>query len=174
MAIYSAIFAMDRNRVIGANNAIPWKLPAELAYFKQTTMGHPIVMGRKTYESIGRPLPGRENIVITRDLNFKASGCVVLHSTEELLKRFESSEQEVFVIGGAVLFQDMLPYLKRVYLTVIESEFKGDTYLPVFEDDHWVAISETPGRTDEANPYGYKYLIYETKGSSGITASPVP
>lgn len=157
----SLIWAMDENRVIGMENQLPWRLPEDLKFFKRMTMGHPIVMGRKTYESIGKPLPGRENIVITRDHNFLPAGCTIMHSIEELLDFSGKIDEEVFVIGGAEIFKEIFHYADKLYLTLIHEQFNGDTYFPVFDLDHWQLESREKGLKDEKNPYDYEFLIYK-------------
>lgn len=152
---------MDENRVIGLENQLPWRLPEDLKFFKRITMGHPIVMGRKTYESIGKPLPGRENIVITRDLNFLPAGCTIMHSIEELLDFSRTKDEEIFVIGGAEIFKEIFHYADKLYLTLIHEQFKGDTYFPVFNLDQWQLESREKGLKDEKNPYDYEFLIYK-------------
>jgi dihydrofolate reductase len=157
----SFIVAMDKNRVIGKDNQLPWHLPADLKFFKKTTMGHPIVMGRKTHESIGKPLPGRENIIVTRNKQYQPEGCMVIHSLAEL-KRLESKkEEEVFVIGGAEIFKTIFPIADRLYITMIAHEFAGDTYFPEFNESDWNLVSIAKGETDESNPYEYSFNIYE-------------
>lgn len=157
----SLLLAMDKNQLIGKDNDLPWRLPADLAYFKRVTMGHPIIMGRKTYDSIGRPLPGRENIIVTRDTSYKAEGCKVIHSIEDIVKMSEETDQELFVIGGAEIFKEILPHSDRLYITEIEEEFEGDTYFPAFDKDEWKIISKEKGIKDEKNPYEYTFLVYE-------------
>lgn len=157
----SLLVAMDKNNVIGKDNTLPWHLPADLAYFKKVTMGHPIVMGRKTFDSIGRALPGRENIVITRDVNYHAEGITVIHSIDEILSMRDKTENEIFVIGGAEIFNAILPYSDRLYITEIEAEFEGDTYFPTFDRSAWKLISEEKGPKNEKNPYDYSFLVYE-------------
>ncbi len=157
----SLLVAMDRNQLIGKNNDLPWRLPADLAYFKRVTMGHTIIMGRKTYDSIGRPLPGRENIIVTRDTSYKAEGCKVIHSIEEIVKMNQQTDQELFVIGGAEIFKEILPHSDRLYITEINKEFEGDTYFPAFEKDKWKVTSREQGIKDEKNPYDYTFLVYE-------------
>lgn len=155
----SIIVAMDRNRVIGKDNKLPWRLPAELASFKKITMGHPIIMGRKTHESIGRPLPGRTNIVMTRDPVYQAEGCQVVHSLDETLRI--ADEREAFVIGGAEMIRLFFPYTSKLYITWIDHEFEGDTFFPAFDETQWTLISEEPGVTDEKNPYTYFFKVYQ-------------
>jgi dihydrofolate reductase len=159
----SHIFAMDQNRVIGKDNRLPWHLPADLAYFKKVTMGHAIVMGRKTFESIGRPLPGRENVIVTRDRSFQPEGCKVLHSIEEVKQFAAMRDDEVFVIGGAELFRATLPVADRLYITKIEASFPGDTFYPAFDESEWQLVSYTKGIKDEKNPYDYAFIVYERK-----------
>ncbi|WP_202080328.1 dihydrofolate reductase [Caldalkalibacillus salinus] len=157
----SFMVAMDKNRLIGADNDLPWRLPADLAYFKRVTMGKPIIMGRKTFESIGRVLPGRENIVMTRDDTFRHPECTIVHSVDELLARFGGTEEEVFVIGGAKIFEQLLSVADRLYITLIDEAFEGDTYFPQIDPSEWRLISEEKGVKDEKNPYDYRFLMYE-------------
>jgi dihydrofolate reductase len=159
----SLIWAMDENRVIGLHNQLPWRLPEDLKFFKRVTMGHPIAMGRKTYESIGKPLPGRENIVITRDENYSPDGCVVMNSIEEFMKYAGEKDDEVFVIGGAEIFKEVLPKADKLYLTMIHEQFEGDTFFPVFDIDKWELETREIGLKDEKNPYDYEFLIYKRK-----------
>ncbi|MFD0868862.1 MULTISPECIES: dihydrofolate reductase [Paenibacillus] len=154
------IAAMDRNRVIGRDNDIPWKLPKDQMFFRQTTMGHPIVMGRKNYESMGRPLPGRRNIVLTRNPDYRAEGCEVVASPEEALA-LVAADPEVFIIGGEEVYRLFLPYAHRLVLTMIDHEFGGDTFFPEVNEEEWKLISVTPGVTDERNPYRYDFHVYE-------------
>jgi dihydrofolate reductase len=156
----SVIVAMAANRVIGHENRLPWHLPADLQHFKQITMGKPILMGRKTYESIGRPLPGRTNIVITRDKNYVAEGCVVVHSMEEALKAAADSE-EVMVIGGAEFYRQALPYAVTLYLTIVEGDFEGDAFFPELDDKQWHEVERTDYQPDEKNPHAYSFVRLE-------------
>ena len=125
--ITSIIVAMDMNRVIGKDNQLPWRLPRELQYVKQTTMGHPIILGRKNYEAIGRPLPGRRNIVMTKDPQFSAEGCEIAHSVEEVYQLCEG-EEEIFIFGGEQIYKLFLEKTDKLYVTVIHHEFEGDTF----------------------------------------------
>ncbi|NNV05925.1 dihydrofolate reductase [Geobacillus sp. C56-T2] len=159
----SHIVAMAENRVIGKDNRLPWHLPADLAYFKRVTMGHAIVMGRKTFEAIGRPLPGRENIVVTRNPQFRPDGCVVLHSLEEVKQWIAARRDEVFIIGGAELFRATMPMADRLYVTNIFASFPGDAFYPPIPEQEWQVVSYTPGIKDEKNPYEHAFLIYERK-----------
>lgn len=159
----SLILAMSQNRVIGKNNRLPWRLPADMAFFKQTTMGHPVVMGRKTYESIGKPLPGRRNIILTRDRNFQAGGSEICHSIEEVLTMVRAGEeQEFFIIGGDSVYSAFFPMADRLYVTCIEHDFEGDAFFPEIDSRKWRLVSKTSGETNGKNPYKYSFLIYET------------
>ncbi len=155
----SFVVAMDRHRAIGLHNQLPWHLPADLKYFRQLTSGHTIVMGRKTYESIGKPLPNRRNVILTQQVEFKADGCEIVHSIEEL--RHLDSEEECFVIGGAEVFKLLLPQANRMYITYIEHEFVADTFFPAFSSEDWKLVSHVLGNKDEKNPYQYYFQIYE-------------
>lgn len=156
----SLLVAMDNNRLIGKDNDLPWHLPADLAYFKRVTMGHSIVMGRKTFDSIGRPLPGRENIIITRNTEFKAEGCKVIHSIEEVLE-LNQKDKELFIIGGAEIFKEVLPHADRLYITEIDDVFEGDTFFPAFHLNEWQKTTSEEGPRDEKNPYDYNFVVYE-------------
>lgn len=156
----SLLVAMDNNRLIGRDNDLPWHLPADLAYFKRVTMGKAIIMGRKTFESIGRPLPGRENIIITRNIEFKADGCKVIHSVEEILE-MNQYDKELFIIGGAEIFKEILPHADRLYITEIDAIFSGDTFFPEFSSKEWKESSSEKGPRDEKNPYDYDFVVYE-------------
>lgn len=159
----SIIAAMSANRVIGSNNDLPWRLPADWKRFKSLTMGHHLIMGRKTFESIGQPLPGRTTIVITRQTGFApAGGVLVAHSIDQALQMV-TGDNEVFVAGGAQIYQQMLPRADRLYLTSIHAEFEGDTDFPEFEESDWQLISEENQEPDEKNPYSYSFLVYERK-----------
>ncbi len=156
----SIIAAMTESRVIGLNNELPWRIPEDLKRFKAVTMGHPIIMGRKTYESIGRPLPGRRNIVISQTPGFAPAGVTVVPSLNEALALCPESEGERFVIGGARVFQDALPLADRLYLTFVHNEFKGDTHFPAFElRRDFKVIENTPGRTHGPDSIGYSFVI---------------
>ncbi|AKS38337.1 dihydrofolate reductase [Anoxybacillus gonensis] len=157
----SIIVAMDRNRVIGWNNTLPWHLPADLAYFKHVTMGHPIVMGRKTFESIGRPLPGRINIVLTRHNTFSANSNVqVIHSIDDI-EQVEQQYGHVFVIGGAQVFEQAMPFADQLYVTHIDETFTGDTFFPPIDEKQWVLRTVRQGVQDEKNRYPHTFCIYE-------------
>jgi dihydrofolate reductase len=158
----SMIIAMDKNRVIGMDNDIPWRLPADLKRFKEITMGKPIIMGRKTYESIGRPLPGRHNIVLTRKRDYQAEGCTVVSSINEALAAANGSE-EVMIIGGATLYEQFLSCADRLYLTLIEGHVEGDTYFPEFEIAEWQEVSEEVFNADDKNPFAFRIVTLDRR-----------
>jgi dihydrofolate reductase len=157
----SYIVAHDPNLVIGKDNQLPWHLPGDLAYFKKQTMGKAMVMGRKTFESIGRPLPGRLNIVVTRNPDYVAEGAVVVNTVEEAVSRAKEYASEVMVIGGAGIFNEMMDQVDRLYVTLVKQAFEGDTYFPEYRDS-WVLVSKSEEHeSGEGVPYDYR--IYEKK-----------
>ena len=156
----SLIAAMDRNRLIGNGNDLPWHLPADLQHFKQTTMGKPIVMGRKTWESLGRPLPGRLNITISRNADYRADGTVVVNSLDAAIEAAADAE-EIMIIGGANLYAQALTRVERLYLTRVEGEFEGDAWFPEFSDDEWCLLSKDEHVADDDNAYAYSFEIYD-------------
>ena len=160
MTILSMVVATANNRVIGKDNDMPWHLPADLAYFKKTTLGKPVIMGRKTYESIGRPLPGRQNIVISRDINYKAEGVETVTSVDAALA-LVSEIEEVMVIGGGAIYQHCLPAADRLYITHIEAEIEGDTQFPFYDTNIWKKVSSSIRLADEKNAYNLDFCVYE-------------
>lgn len=158
----SIIAAMSANRVIGRDNSLPWKLPGDWKRFKNLTMGHHLLMGRKTFESISRPLPGRTTVVITRQSSYSPTGVLVAHSIEQALQ-MASQDSEVFVAGGAQIYQQMLPRADRIYLTSIDQEFEGDTTFPEFDESDWQLIVKENRASDAKNSYHYSFLTYERK-----------
>ncbi len=155
----SMVVAMDENRLIGKDNQLPWHMPADLAFFKRTTMGKPILMGRKTWESIGRPLPGRRNIVITRNPDYEATGAEVTTSLEAAMALCQS-EPEIMMIGGATLFDECLKDTDFLYLTRIHHAFEGDTWFPDFTQFQWKIEFQEDHMADEANPYAYSFIKF--------------
>ncbi len=158
----SIVVAMDSNRLIGKDNGLPWHLPADLAFFKKLTTGNTILMGRKTFDSIGRPLPNRRNIVITRNADIEIAGCEVVNSIEEALS-LAQGETEVMVIGGAKLYQQILPIADRLYITQIESEFDGDTYFPSYNEAEWFQISLDSREPDEDNHHKCHFITLDRR-----------
>ncbi|MDK2124288.1 dihydrofolate reductase [Parachitinimonas caeni] len=153
----SLIAAVARNGVVGIDNKLPWHLPDDLKYFKATTSGHPILMGRKTFESIGRPLPNRRNIVLTTQAGWQAAGCEVVHSLDAALA-LVSDEPEIFVIGGAQLYAATLPLAGKLYLTEIDADFAGDAYFPAFEKKDFQEICRDCRQTAD---FAYAFLVYQ-------------
>jgi len=161
----SLIWAMGQNRVIGINNKLPWHLPADLRHFRLLTRGHSILMGRKTYESLGKPLPDRAHIIITSDRHYKAaSGCTVVHSLDAALQTAysrgpdEKLKEEIFVIGGASLYAQTLPLAGRLYMTLIHADFNGDIRFPEFNWKEWREIERKTYQSDNNNPYPYSFI----------------
>jgi dihydrofolate reductase len=160
--VISILVAIADNNVIGKDNKLVWNLPADLRLFKNLTMGHTIVMGRKTFDSIGKPLPGRKSIIITRQKDYKVEGCVVVNSLEEAMQKIEN-EDEVFIIGGAQIFELAMELADRVYLTKIDNAFEGDTFFPEIHSDQWVLTKNESFLPDEKNVYSYTFKIYNRK-----------
>jgi dihydrofolate reductase len=160
----SLVVAMARNRVIGRDNALPWRLPADLAYFKRVTMGHPIVMGRRTYESIGKALPGRKNIVVSRNPDFRAPGCTVVTSLDAAWQAAGDAD-EVCVIGGTTLFEETLPVADRIHLTQVEAEVEGDTYFPEFDRGEWKETEVERHAADARHAYPFRILELERRAA---------
>jgi dihydrofolate reductase len=158
----SILVAVSANNLIGYDNKLPWHLPADLKYFRNVTMGHPIIMGRKTFDSIGKPLPGRRNIVITRNKDFAHDGVEVYYSVEEALKAIPGNEN-AFIIGGAEIFKLSFHLCDRLYITRIEHDFKGDTYFPEINWSEWRLISAEAHPADEKNAWPYVFEVYERK-----------
>lgn len=158
----SFVVAMAQNRVIGRNNRLPWHLPADLRHFKKITLGKPMLMGRKTYESIGRPLPGRTNIVISRDPGYAAPGCIVVHSIPEAIAVAGPTE-EAMVIGGASLFDQTLDRAERIYLTLVHADAQGDVRFPEIDLNEWREIRRENHPADEKNTLPYSFILLEKK-----------
>ncbi|MCP4284437.1 MAG: dihydrofolate reductase [Gammaproteobacteria bacterium] len=159
MTELSIVVAMDDNRLIGKNNELPWHMPADLAFFKRTTMGKPIVMGRKTFESIGRPLPGRRNVVVTRDREYRAPGCEVANGIDDAMALCADSE-EVMLIGGAELYRQTLHRATRLYVTLIHQSFDGNAWFPRLDSTLWRPESRENFDADYSNPYPYSFIKY--------------
>jgi dihydrofolate reductase len=163
-ALVSLLLAADENNVIGKGNQLPWHLPNDLKYFKNLTWGMPIVMGRKTFESIGKPLPGRKNIVITRNKDWKQEGVDVVHTIEEASGLAQQSDiKELFIIGGAEIFNTVLPKANRVYLTRIHHQFEGDTFFKGIDEREWTLVKEVHCAPDEKNKYAHSFQTWERR-----------
>ena len=160
MPIISIIVAMAKNRVIGKDNDMPWHLPADLKHFKEVTLGKPIIMGRKTYESIGRPLPGRLNIVISTNKNLKIAGCECVSSIDEAINLVKDVE-EVMIIGGGFLYEQTINIANKLYLTFIDLEVDGDVKFPKFEQLNLTEVSRQKNHKDEKNPYDYEFTEFK-------------
>jgi dihydrofolate reductase len=158
----SLIVAMSPGRVVGRGGALPWHLPADLARFKRLTMGHHVIMGRRTFESLTRPLPGRKLIVVTRQTDYHASGAAVAHDLDEAL-RLAEGDDEPFVIGGAELYALALPRANRLYVTRVHADVEGDTHFPPFEGDEWALVDEKERPSDERNTSDMTFQVYERK-----------
>jgi dihydrofolate reductase len=162
--IIAAIVAMAENRVIGHHNQLPWRLPADLQHFKAITTGHPIIMGRKTYASLGRPLPHRTNIIITRNPQWEAPGCIVVTSIEKALAHAALMPQrELFIIGGADIYKQTLPSIQRIYLTIIHHSFTGDAYFPELPEKLWEQKTAEHHTADAENTYDYSFILLERR-----------
>lgn len=154
----SIIVAVADNNLIGGSNKLLWHLSADLKRFKVLTMGHPVIMGRKTFESIGRPLPGRENVVITRNSGFRAAGVITVGSLEEALKKFAG--HDVFIIGGAEIYAQSLRFADKIFLTRIYHSFEGDAFFPEIDEREWKIEKTEMHNPDEKNPYRYAFVDY--------------
>jgi dihydrofolate reductase len=155
----SLIAAVARNGTIGRGGLLPWHLPADLARFRKLTLGHTVLMGRRTWESLGKPLAGRKNVVMTRDASFAAPGCEVIHSVGE--GRAVSAGAELFVIGGAALYAAFLPLADRLFITHIDADVDGDSAFPTIEPRQWRLVEKTSGVTDARNPLPHRFVVYE-------------
>tara|TARA_B110001469_G_C9528135_1_gene262661 strand:+ start:239 stop:727 length:489 start_codon:yes stop_codon:yes gene_type:complete len=156
------IVATDEQGLIGKDNDLPWKLSADLQYFRKVTMGKPIIMGRRTHESIGRPLPGRKNIIITSYKAYQAEGCTVTNSMSQAIEACENA-QEVMIMGGASLYQQWLPTADKIYLTQVHALLDGDTWFPDWNKEQWDEVSKEAYPADEKNEYPYSFIVYERK-----------
>lgn len=164
----SLLVAMAKNRVIGRNNQLPWHLPADLKHFKFLTMGQTIVMGRKTFESIGRPLPGRANIIITRQTDYEAPGAIVVNSLEDALLICEengSHDSEHFIIGGEKLYSQTIKICQRIYITEIQRDFEGDVYFPEFNRADWEEIQRDKHVSEKDDNLEFHFVVLERKGA---------
>ncbi len=158
------IAAMDLNRLIGANGRMPWHLPADLRHFRRVTWGKPIIMGRRTHEAIGSALPGRVNIVVTRNPDYKAPGCVVVHNLSAALLASGAADQ-TFIIGGAEIYAACLPLAERIYLTELQAEFTGDAYFPALAANEWRETNRITVADDPTVDFSYRFLMLERYGS---------
>ena len=160
--VISIIVAMDKKGIIGFEGDLPWHLSVDLNHFKAITMSKPLIMGRRTHESIGRSLPGRQNIVITRAKAFKADGCTVVHSLEDALHAAGDAD-EVMIMGGSGIYDQSLERADRLYLTEVHADVKGDVYFPEFDKGEWLEIDREDHCADEANDFDYSFVVLERK-----------
>lgn len=156
----SIIVAMDEQGIIGVGGALPWHISADLKYVKRTTMGKPIIMGRKTHESIGKSLPGRDNIVLSHDPGYRSPGCTIFHDLDAALE-YCRDKDEIFIMGGADLFQLTIYRVTRIYLTEVHARVQGDTYFPQFNRSEWRELSREDHDADENNEYAYSLVVLE-------------
>jgi len=160
----SLLLAADENNVIGKDNQLPWHLPNDLKYFKNLTWGMPILMGRKTFDSIGKPLPGRKSIVITRNKDWQHQNVEVVHSVDEAIDLAKADDvKEIFVIGGAEIFNSALEKADRVYLTRIHHQFEGDVFFPVLNETQWQLVNSKYCEPDEKNAFAHTFQVWERK-----------
>jgi dihydrofolate reductase len=157
----SAIVAMAKNRVIGHHNQLLWRLPADLKRFKMITTGYPIIMGRKTYESIGKPLPNRINIVLTRNPMFQAQGCLVARTIQEAVNHAALYDTKLFIIGGSDIYQQFLPEINRIFLTIVDHEFEGDAYFPALNPQEWQEVFSEEHGIDANHAYPFRFVVLE-------------
>lgn len=158
----SLIAAIGKNNELGKNNNLVWNMPTDLKFFREKTSGHPVIMGRKTFESIGRPMPNRRNVIITRDLDYKKDGIEIVHSLNEALGLLPDKNEEIFIIGGEEIFKQSMSLADRLYITHIEAEDKdADAFFPEIIPIVWNEISREEHQKDEKNPFNYTFSIYE-------------
>jgi dihydrofolate reductase len=167
LPLISLIVAMAQNGVIGRDNSLPWRLPEDLKRFRAFTLGKPILMGRKTFESLGRPLPERTNLVLTRDRNWSAPGVIVVHSVEEALLQAASSD-ELVVIGGAEIYRLVLPVARRIYLTHVHADVPGDITFPEFDPTQWADVEWTSQPADESHAYPLTFVTLERRNAPQV------
>lgn len=159
----SIAVAIGENSAIGKNNQLLWHMPADLKFFKQTTSGHTVIMGRKTFDSVGKPLPNRRNIVITRDSQLKIDGVEVVNSLDEAITASQNEEKSVFIVGGAEIYKQALPKTEILYLTTIHHTFDADTFFPEFDRNEWNLVSSEAHQADEKNKYDYTFEVLKRK-----------
>jgi dihydrofolate reductase len=160
---FAIIVAMDKNRVIGKEGEMPWDIPEDLKNFRRLTMGNVIVMGRKTHESIGTVLDGRENVVLSRNQDYDSEDITLLTSVDQVLERFSGEDRKVYIIGGGEIYRQFLPHVANLYITFIEHQFDGDTYFPKIDGSEWRLVYEREGERSGENGYRYFFTKYERK-----------
>jgi dihydrofolate reductase len=160
--VISLIAAMSKNRVIGSKGSIPWTLPADMKRLKEITMGKPIIMGRKTHESIGKPLPGRINIVVTKDTDYKSEGCIVVHSADEAVQS-SKDYKEIIIFGGQKIYEMFMDKVDKMYLTIVDAKLEGDTFFPEYDAEEWKETHFEDHAKDSINQYDYRFITLERK-----------
>ena len=158
----SLVVAAATNNVIGSEGGLPWHLPDDLRHFKRLTTGKPVIMGRRTFESIGRPLPDRRNIVMTRRADYSAQGCDVVSSVDEALELVRGAD-EVMIIGGGLVYRDFLPHADRIYLTRVQADVEGDTYFPEIDESGWQLVTSEHHAADEQHAYAFDVMVFERR-----------
>jgi dihydrofolate reductase len=158
--ILSLIAATGKNGELGKDNKLLWNLPSDMKHFREMTSGHPVIMGRKTFESIGHPLPKRRNIIITRDTTYTHEGVEIVHSTEQALSLFTNSDEEIFCIGGAEIYNLLFNKADKLYITEVDQEFEADAFFPRIHEDTWQEISRDPHETDSDHMAPYSFVTY--------------
>ena len=161
----SIIVAISENHVIGRQGNMPWRLPDDLKRFKALTTGHAVIMGRKTFDSIGRPLPNRINIVITRDRNCTIDGVIIAHSLDEAFQQAAGND-EIFIIGGGEIYQQAIPLADRLYVTLVHTTVEGDTFFPAFDEDQWRLASDEHHDADDRHAHAFSFRLYERASQS--------
>ena len=162
MSTISILVAMAKNRTIGVNNTLPWRCPEDLKHFKSLTMGHHMIMGRKTFDSIGKPLPGRTTVVVTRDRNLKIEGCLIAHSLPEAIDAC-ANDDEIFIVGGADIYAQSLSFAQTLYATEIQQDVEGDAHFPHFDQSEWRETSRDKRMQDAPQPLAYHFVTYKKK-----------
>jgi dihydrofolate reductase len=162
MSKLSIIVAMAKNRTIGVNNTLPWRCPEDLKHFKTLTMGHHMIMGRKTFDSIGKPLPGRTTVVVTRNYDLKIEGCTIAHSLQEAIS-ICAKDEEIFVVGGAELYRKAISLVDTLYITEIQQDVEGDAHFPEFDKNGWLEISREVRSQETPQPLAYHFVTYRKK-----------
>lgn len=159
----SIIVAMARNRTIGIDNTLPWRCPEDLQHFKALTMGHHMIMGRKTYDSIGKPLPGRTTVVVTRDINLNIEGCLIAHSLQEAINAC-ADDTQIFIVGGAEIYAQALAHVDTLYITEIQQDVDGDAWFPEFDAADWQEVAREARTQDTPQPLEYHFVTYRRRG----------
>ncbi|SDB90833.1 dihydrofolate reductase [Pelagirhabdus alkalitolerans] len=157
----SMIAAHDKNRLIGKDNWMPWNIPNDLGYFKAMTLNKTIVMGRKTFESFGQPLPNRKHLILTTRDDYEVEGCQIFHDIDSVLDEIRSLDEEVFIIGGGEIYERFLPFADRLYITYIDEEFEGDTYFPEYDLSKYEITLKEKGLKNDENPHDYYFIQYD-------------